>query len=100
MAANDARISSVDDITRDPAAVLARVRDENSFAFSFGDDGLPEAVLLTYDEYEDLGGPQKFNPAGEVLTPDAIQRQLPAIVAAIRNGSFTQPVLWSEPPRV
>ena len=96
MAANDAQIPSVDEIQRDPAAVLARFRDENSFAFSFGDHGLPEAVLLTYDEYEDLGGPQKFTPAGEVLTPDAIQHQLPAIIAAIRNGSFTQPVLWSD----
>jgi PHD/YefM family antitoxin component YafN of YafNO toxin-antitoxin module len=96
MAANDAQIPSVEDIQRNPAAVLARFRDENSFAYSFGDNGTPEAVLLTYDEYEDLSGPQKFTPAGEVLIPDAIKRQLPAIIAAIRNGSFTQPVLWSD----
>jgi hypothetical protein len=96
MAANDAQIPSVEDIQRDPGAVLARFRDEDSFAFSFGDNGLPEAVLLTYDGYEDLGGPQKFTPADAVLTPDAIQRQLPAIISAILNGNFTQPVLWSD----
>lgn len=94
MASNEAQIRSVDDVRRDPAAVLARFRGDNSFAFSFGDDGRPEAVLLTYDEYDDLDGPVKFDRPGEVLTVEAVQAQLPGIVAAIRSGSLEQPVLW------
>jgi PHD/YefM family antitoxin component YafN of YafNO toxin-antitoxin module len=96
MAANDAEIPTVDDVRRDPAAVLTRFRDESSFAFSFGDDGKPEAVLLTFDEYEDLGGLDKFTAPGDPLTPDAISLQLPAIVESIRAGSFTAPILWSD----
>jgi PHD/YefM family antitoxin component YafN of YafNO toxin-antitoxin module len=96
MAANDAEIPTVDDVRRDPAAVLTRFRDESSFAFSFGDDGKPEAVLLTFDEYEDLSGLDKFAATGEPLTPDAISLQLPAIVESIRAGSFTAPILWSD----
>jgi PHD/YefM family antitoxin component YafN of YafNO toxin-antitoxin module len=95
MAANEAQIPTVDGVRRDPAGVLARFRDQSSFAFSFGDDGKPEAVLLTYDQYDELGGPRKFT-TGEALTPDAIRDQLPAIVEAIRAGSFTEPVLWGD----
>ncbi|HET6296043.1 MAG TPA: hypothetical protein VFG33_21850 [Kribbella sp.] len=95
MAANDAQLRSVDDVRRDPIAVLARFRNENSFAFAFGDEGLPEAVLLTYDEFEDLGGPQKFPVSGRLLTVDDIKAQLPAIVATIREGNLREPVLWT-----
>jgi PHD/YefM family antitoxin component YafN of YafNO toxin-antitoxin module len=93
--ANDAQIPTVDDLRRDPGAVLARFRDESSFAFSFGDNGKPEAVLLTYDQYDELGGPRKFT-TGDVLNPDAIRDQLPAIVDAIRAGRFTEPVPWGD----
>jgi hypothetical protein len=53
-------LPTVDDIRRDLPGVLARFRGGATRAFSFG-DGVPEAVLLTYDEFEDLGGEAKFD---------------------------------------
>ncbi len=87
-------LPSVDDIRADLPAVLARFRAGRTRAFSFG-AGVPEAVLLTYDEFEDLGGESKFAVGAEVLEPDALAEQLAAVVAAARAGSGA-PVVWGE----
>jgi len=47
-------LPSVDDVRADLPAVLARFRAGRTHAFSFGARE-PEAVMLTYDEFEDLG---------------------------------------------
>jgi hypothetical protein len=93
---SDAEIRSVDDVRRDLASVLARFRGGESFAFSFGDDGLPEAVMMTYDEFEDLGGPVKFDVQAEVHTPEILREFLPLMVAAMRGGGFDGAIPWSD----
>ncbi|MFI6679554.1 hypothetical protein [Kribbella sp. NPDC050470] len=87
-------LPSVDDIRADLPAVLARFRAGRTRAFSFG-AGVPEAVLLTYDEFEDLGGESKFTLASEVLEPTQLAQRLPAVVEAARAGSGA-PVIWGE----
>jgi PHD/YefM family antitoxin component YafN of YafNO toxin-antitoxin module len=84
--------ASVEEIRADLAGVLARFRAGRTRAFSFG-DGVPEAVLLTYDEFEDLGGEGKFAVADEVVEPALLARQLPQVVAAARAGTGA-PVVW------
>ncbi len=54
-------VRSVDEVARDLAGVLAAFRGRSTFPFSFGDDGAPEAVMLTYDQFDDLGGESKFD---------------------------------------
>jgi hypothetical protein len=49
--------------------------------------------MLTYDEFEDLGGEGKFTLADEVIEPAVLAEQLPRIVEAARNGSGS-PVVW------
>ncbi|WP_433167528.1 hypothetical protein [Kribbella sp. CA-247076] len=87
-------LPSVDDIRADLPAVLARFRAGRTRAFSFG-AGVPEAVLLTYDEFEDLGGETKFTVGATVLEPAALAERLPAVMAAARAGSG-DPVVWGE----
>jgi hypothetical protein len=87
-------LPSVDEVRSDLANILARFRAGRTRAFSFG-DGVPEAVILTYDEFEDLDGPEMFAGLGEVLEPTALAEQLPALVEAARSGRG-QPVLWGE----
>jgi hypothetical protein len=94
MAADSPRVPSVESVRRDAGAVLTRFRSGKTRAFSIG-DGLPEAVLLTYDEFEDLNGESKFRRHPTVFSPDVIEAQLPDMVAAIRAGSF-DPVAWGE----
>jgi PHD/YefM family antitoxin component YafN of YafNO toxin-antitoxin module len=87
-------LPSVDDIRADLPAVLARFRAGRTRAFSFG-AGVPEAVLLTYDEFEDLGGETKFAVGTDVLEPDELAQRLTAAVDAARAGSGN-PVVWGE----
>ena len=87
-----AEVRSVDEVARDLAGVLARFRAGSTFPFSFG-DGVPEAVMLTYDQFEDLGGESKFQRHPGVLGIEEVRANLAAMVAAIRAGSFV-PVAW------
>jgi hypothetical protein len=64
-------------------------------AFSFGDGGVPEAVLLTYDQFEDLGGESKFERRPGVLETEVVEAELEAMVGAIRGGTFA-PVVWGD----
>ena len=85
---------SVEGIRGDLAGVLGRFREGRTRAFSFGDGG-PEAVMLTYDEFEDLGGEGKFTVGDEVVEPAALAEQLPGLMEALRAGSGT-PVVWGD----
>jgi PHD/YefM family antitoxin component YafN of YafNO toxin-antitoxin module len=87
-------LPSVDDIRADLPAVLARFRAGRTRAFSFG-AGSPEAVLLTYDEFEDLGGEAKFAVGSGVLEPAELAERLQAVVDAARAGSG-EPVVWGD----
>ncbi len=64
-------------------------------AFSFGDGGVPEAVLLTYDQFEDLGGESKFERRPGVVAAEVVGAELVSMVAAIRAGLFA-PVVWGD----
>jgi hypothetical protein len=86
--------ASVEVIRGDLAGVLGRFRGGRTWAFSFGDGG-PEAVMLTYDEFEDLGGEGKFTVADEVVEPPVLADRLPQVVEAARAGSGS-PVVWGE----
>ncbi|MGW1342944.1 hypothetical protein ACWCOV_17975 [Kribbella sp. NPDC002412] len=87
-------LPSVDDIRADLPAVLARFRAGRTRAFSFG-AGVPEAVLLTYDEFEDLGGESKFTVAAEVLDPAQLAQRLPTVMTAARTDTL-DPVVWGD----
>jgi hypothetical protein len=94
MGADSPGVPSVESVRRDPAAVLTRFRTGKTRAFSIG-VGVPEAVLLTYDEFEDLGGESKFSRHPTVFAPGVIEAQLPEMMAAIRAGRF-DPVAWGD----
>jgi hypothetical protein len=87
-------VPSVAEIAADLPGVLRRFREENSFAFSFG-DGRPEAVLLTYDQFEDLAGERKFRRHPGVVSVEDVAANLVMMVEEIRGGTF-QPVVWSD----
>jgi hypothetical protein len=85
---------SVDEVRDELPAVLDRFRAGRTRAFSFG-AGVAEAVMLTYDEFEDLGGETKFEVADVVVEPDALAEQLISLVDLARSGSGN-PVVWGE----
>ena len=87
-------LPSVADVRADLPAILTRFRTGRTRAFSFG-AGVPEAVVLTYDEFEDLGGESKFVVGAEVLEPGRLAAELAAVVAAARAGDGA-PVVWGE----
>lgn len=95
MATEGSGIRSVDDVRRDVAGVLSRFRRGRTLAFSFGDGGVPEAVLLTYDQFEDLGGESKFDRRPGVVAAETVGAELASMVDAIRAGSF-EPVVWGD----
>ena len=88
-------LPSVDDIRRDLPGVLDRFRGGATRAFSFG-DGAPESVLLSYDEFEDLGGEAKFDAGPSVLEPARVAAELPRLLTAIRAGAAPSPLVWGE----
>ncbi len=51
--------------------------------------------MLTYDEFEDLGGDTKFEVADVVVEPGALAEQLISLVDLARTGSGN-PVVWGE----
>lgn len=71
-----------------PGQALDRFRAGRTHAFTVG-DRLPRVVVLTYEEYEDLGGHQKFPDTDEVLTPDDLMARLPDLLQ-------NTPILWGE----
>jgi hypothetical protein len=85
----------VEDVRRDVAGVLARFRRGRTMPFSFGDGGVPEAVLLTYDQFEDLGGESKFERRPGVVATETVAAGLTSMVDAIRDGAFV-PVIWGD----
>ncbi|WP_328522275.1 hypothetical protein [Kribbella sp. NBC_00359] len=87
-------LPSVADVRADLSAILTRFRAGQTRAFSFG-AGVPEAVVLTYDEFEDLGGESKFVVGAQVLEPGRLAGELAAVVAAARAGDGA-PVVWGE----
>lgn len=87
-------LPSVDDIRADLPGVLAGFRAGRTRAFSFG-AGVPEAVVCTYDEFEDLGGEVKFPVGDEVVEPSLLAVQLPGLMVGFRSGSGS-PVVWGE----
>jgi hypothetical protein len=87
-------LPSVDDVRGDLPAVLARFRAGRTHAFSFGERE-PEAVMLTYDEFEDLGGERKFSFDPTVLTPTTLADRLPTLVDPSHPAT---PVVWGTDP--
>jgi hypothetical protein len=78
----------------DLTSVLAGFRSGKTRAFSFG-DGVPEAVALTYDEFEDLGGEGKFAVGDVVLEPGMLSERLVEVMEAIRAGR-ADPVVFGQ----
>jgi hypothetical protein len=76
-------------------AIVDGFKNGRTHAFSFG-DGVPEAVIVSHDQYDDLGGEEKLGRYPSVLTPETVGRQLPEMVEAIRRGTFGPPVLCGE----
>jgi PHD/YefM family antitoxin component YafN of YafNO toxin-antitoxin module len=87
-------LPSVATLRSDLLEVLTRFRTGSTRAFSVG-DGRPEAVVLTYEEFEDLNGETKFVVGDEVLEPGALADQLPALMESIRSGE-APPIVWGE----
>jgi PHD/YefM family antitoxin component YafN of YafNO toxin-antitoxin module len=87
-------LPSIDDVRADLPSILTRFRAGQTRAFSFG-AGVPEAVVLTYDEFEDLGGEAKFAVGDEVVGPGQLAARLSAVVGAARAGAGA-PVVWGE----
>ncbi|HZX07155.1 hypothetical protein [Kribbella sp.] len=83
---------SVDQMRAELAEVLGRFRSGRTRAFSFG-DGIPEVVVLTYDEFEDLGGESKFAVPDQVAGVAEVARRLQDFVESARSGTGA-PVVW------
>ncbi|MER7247981.1 hypothetical protein [Kribbella sp. NPDC000426] len=56
---------------------------------------MPEAVLLTYDEFEDLGGESKFERRAGVVATETVAAELVSMLGAIRGGAFA-PVVFGD----
>lgn len=85
----------MEDVRRDVVGVLDRFRRGRTMPFSFGDDGVPEAVLLTYDQFEDLDGESKFERRPGVVAAETVAEELVSMVRAIRAQAF-EPVVWGD----
>ncbi|MGC4940793.1 hypothetical protein [Kribbella sp. DT2] len=86
-------LPSVAAVAADIAGVLERFTRGESHAFAFGDGGVPEAVITSYDQYDDLSGEETVGSYETVVAPEVLVRQLPEMVEAIRRGTFGPPVL-------
>ncbi len=88
-----AELPSVAEVADDIAGIAARFAQGETHAFAFGDDALPEAVVASYDQYDDLRGDETLGKQATVIAPEVLARELPEIVEAIRSGTFGPPVL-------
>jgi hypothetical protein len=86
-------LPSVADVAGAIAGVVGRLARGETHSFAFGDGGVPEAVIASYDQYDDLRGEQTVGRYQTVVAPEALTRQLPEMVEAIRRGTFGLPVL-------
>jgi hypothetical protein len=51
--------------------------------------------MLTYDEFDDLDGEEKFELPDEVLEPPVLATRLTALLMAVRGGTNSL-VVWGE----
>lgn len=86
-------LPSVAAVADDIAGVVERFTHDETHAFAFGDGGVPEAVIASYDQYDDLRGDDVLGKYRTVVAPEVLVRQLPEMVEAIRRGTFGPPVL-------
>ncbi|MFD7160174.1 AAA family ATPase [Kribbella sp. NPDC059898] len=86
-------LRSVAEVAADIAGVVRRMTNGETHAFAFGDGGVPEAVIASYGQYDDLDGDETLGRRPGVVAPDVLGRQLPELVEAIRRGTFGQPML-------
>ncbi|MGW7681706.1 hypothetical protein ACWGID_13250 [Kribbella sp. NPDC054772] len=86
-------LPSVADVAAGIAGVVERFAEGETHAFAFGDSGVPEAVIASYDQYDDLRGDDTLGKFRTVVAPDVLVRQLPEMVEAMRRGTFGPPVL-------
>lgn len=86
-------LPSVADVAGDVAGVVQRLERGETHAFAFGDGGVPEAVIASYDQYDDLRGEDTLGRYRTVIAPEVLGRQLAEMVEAMRRGSFGPPVL-------
>lgn len=86
--------ASVAEIAADLPAVVHRFRSACTRAFTFG-DGRPEAVVLTYDEFEDLGGERRIRRRRQILESSEVAADLANMITEIRAGTY-RPVVWTD----
>jgi hypothetical protein len=86
-------LPSVADVAEDLAGVVERFTRGETHPFAFGDSGVPEGVIASYDQYDDLRGEDIIGRYQTVVAPEVLVRQLPEMVEAIRRGAFGPPVL-------
>ncbi len=91
-------LPSVADVAGDIAGVVERFTHGETHAFAFGDGGVPEAVIASYDQYDELGGEEALGKYRTVVAPEVLGRQLPEMVEAIRRATFGPPVLVGTEP--
>ena len=94
----DSDLPSVAAVAADIAGVIGRFTHGETHAFAFGDGGVPEAVIASYDQYDDLGGDDTLGKYRTVVAPEVLGRQLPEMVEAIRRGTFGPPVPQRQVP--
>lgn len=87
-----AELPSVAEVAGDIAAVVERFLQGETHAFAFGDGGVPEAVVASYDQYDDLRGKATLSKPETVVAPDLLARDLPGLVETIRRGTVVPPV--------
>ncbi|WP_157979744.1 hypothetical protein [Kribbella monticola] len=92
-ASSYSRLPSVADVAGDIGGVVERLARGETHSFAFGDGGVPEAVIASYDQYDDLRGEESLGRFEAVVPPEELARQLPEMVEAIRRGTFGPPVL-------
>jgi hypothetical protein len=86
-------LPSVAAVADDIAGLIERLTHGETHSFAFGDGGVPEAIIASYDQYDDLGGEETLGRYQTVVAPEVLARQLPEMVEAIRRGAFGAPVL-------
>ena len=89
-------LSTVDDAAVALTAIAEGFHDGGTHPFAFGDNGVPEAVITTYEQYSDLRGEEKLGRNPRSLTTADLGRRLPELVEAIRHNTFGAPVFCAD----